>query len=769
MSFHRKKSICIFLLLFILLFFFLPWTFQQRRMSGEDRVKKEKIVNYHRLFSLLLEEEEGDISEEQKKQLQILKEAKDIALSWKEGEITYKNFQPWFNEIEGCFDLISEKEEEQWKKKYKRTDAVGEEDADQYIALLLERLDKKGELQYQNLLFLGDYTGVTDLEGNPIEKDMIFTNNGSWKWEVREEILWRREHHCLTYQGGIWNVEETKEITTLSNVWIVDRTKEELTYFYKNYYIKDKIEEENNNHEREQVADLFFQDGLLNTVNLKTDKITGRVMKLTEEELELREEGSFPLADEIQYYKLHGPLKAIGRGEVPLGYSFTDFVIEEGKIVAALVTREEKMESIRVLLKTKDFQSYFHEEIIISAQVDLEIISADKVHLLLAGESLRITKESELFQGNRIYIKPKALTGKTFLPNLERNNQGQGYYGSFEVEKREEGLLLINELLLEEYLYAVVPSEMPGYYPLEALKAQAISARTYAYQRLLTPGLSSYGANLDDSSTYQVYNNISENPNTTKAVKETKGKLLYAGEQLAATYYYSTSCGVGTDGSIWSMQKENSYPYLKAREMTENNSLDMEALQKEEEFADFITKSYSSHLEQQEGWYRWCYEHSNLEKIKENVKKRLLEYPQYVVVNPKEKEQSFLEGKFVIEDIKVKQRGPAGTAETITFFTDIGILEVSNEYHIRAVLTDGESLVNLQNGNTYACGSLLPSAFFILDIEKKEEKVKGIRILGGGFGHGVGMSQNGAKALANLGYQKEEILAFYYQGCEVRE
>ena len=77
--------------------------------------------------------------------------------------------------------------------------------------------------------------------------------------------------------------------------------------------------------------------------------------------------------------------------------------------------------------------------------------------------------------------------------------------------------------------------------------------------------------------------------------------------------------------------------------------------------------------------------------------------------------------------------------------------------------------MNLQNGNTYACGSLLPSAFFILDIEKKEEEVKGIRILGGGFGHGVGMSQNGAKALANLGYQEEEILAFYYQGCEVRE
>ena len=107
--------------------------------------------------------------------------------------------------------------------------------------------------------------------------------------------------------------------------------------------------------------------------------------------------------------------------------------------------------------------------------------------------------------------------------------------------------------------------------------------------------------------------------------------------------------------------------------------------------------------------------------------------------------------------------------EKIPCFMIFKILEVSNEYHIRAVLTDGESLVNLQNGNTYACGSLLPSAFFILDIEKKEEEVKGIRILGGGFGHGVGMSQNGAKGMAQEGFNYKEILQFYYTGVEIEE
>ena len=98
---------------------------------------------------------------------------------------------------------------------------------------------------------------------------------------------------------------------------------------------------------------------------------------------------------------------------------------------------------------------------------------------------------------------------------------------------------MINELLLEEYLYAVVPSEMPASYPLEALKAQAVCARTYAYARILHAGLPEYGAHVDDSTAFQVYNNILENAQTTKAVRETKGELLWYGQELADTYYYS--------------------------------------------------------------------------------------------------------------------------------------------------------------------------------------------------------------------------------------
>ena len=496
------------------------------------------------------------------------------------------------------------------------------------------------------------------------------------------------------------------------------------------------------------------------------------MLKLSSEEVEIENVGVFPLSENIQYYRLYDRMENVGRSEIPLGYDFTDFVLEEGQVQAALLVKDEKMENIRVLIKNSNFESYYHEEIAGTANVDMELIYGEEKIEIKAGEDFYIYPASEYFAANRIYLKPKALTGRTVFQNIERNNGGQGYYGSFELEKHEEGILLINEVLLEEYLYAVVPSEMPGYYPLEALKAQAISARTYAYHKMMHSGLSSYGANLDDSATYQVYNNIKENVNATTAVKETRGQLLYTGNDLAETYYYSTSCGFGTDAGIWNANNIITMPYLQAKEMTiGNSSYTSEALQTEEEFQKFISNKNQFHFEAEENWYRWSYEHENPENIAEKLKNRLEKYPNYVFtsVDGISWGNQPLEEGFVITDIQIRKRGMGGTIEEILVITDKGNILVKNEYHIRAVLTDGEAKAVLQNGDSYACGNLLPSAFFMIELQKGENQVTGIKLTGGGFGHGVGMSQNGAKNLANLGYGAKEILEFYYEGCEVRE
>ena len=112
------------------------------------------------------------------------------------------------------------------------------------------------------------------------------------------------------------------------------------------------------------------------------------------------------------------------------------------------------------------------------------------------------------------------LEGEGFfqLPYLKRKQECPSYEGSLKVEKREEGLILINTLPLESYLCYVVPSEMPSSYPLEALKAQAICARCYAVQQMENGRCEAYDADLDDSVSYQVYNNIGKTDAAAQAV-----------------------------------------------------------------------------------------------------------------------------------------------------------------------------------------------------------------------------------------------------------
>ncbi len=112
------------------------------------------------------------------------------------------------------------------------------------------------------------------------------------------------------------------------------------------------------------------------------------------------------------------------------------------------------------------------------------------------------------------------------------------------MKAEEGGLVLINELYLEDYLKKVVPSEMPASYEKEALKA-----------RQCVPGLmptpdpgnayGQYGAHVDDSTNFQVYNNISTSERTDQAVNETCGQMLFYNDKPIEAFYYSTSCGHG--------------------------------------------------------------------------------------------------------------------------------------------------------------------------------------------------------------------------------
>ena len=118
---------------------------------------------------------------------------------------------------------------------------------------------------------------------------------------------------------------------------------------------------------------------------------------------------------------------------------------------------------------------------------------------------------------------------RSCLSSIKRQNRHPSYRGSMELSLQCGKIIVVNELPIEQYLYAVVPSELSTGHQLEALKAQAVCARSYLYGQLKAKRYQKYHANVDDSVSCQVYNNIPEDTRSREAVDQTKGQVLTSG------------------------------------------------------------------------------------------------------------------------------------------------------------------------------------------------------------------------------------------------
>lgn len=555
---------------------------------------------------------------------------------------------------------------------------------------------------------------------------------------------------------------------------------------------------------REQVADITLTDGCVTRVKVKSQKVNGRVLSADSAAVEIQGVGRLEIAPEARGYRLYDSLSMCSASDLLIGYDFNDFVLEDGKICAILMVKEDAMEYIRVLVKSSDYNGRFHESVSLSCDTDYTVSYgpydnlAQELHT--AGELCSFDRDSTYFQSDRITITPSVLTGRITLSGVSRSQGEPSYRGTIELLRTEEGLIVVNEVLLEEYLYCVVPSEMPSSYPAEALKAQAICARTYAYSHMLKAGYPQYGAHVDDSSSYQVYNNILEQESTTSAVKDTYGQLLYTPDGgLAGAYYYSTSCGQGSDATVWKSGAGENLTYLKARAINrtamgqvlaraaaadgngegtgtdetqawEDLDLAGQAMTDEKTFAAFIKGKSADDFEVAEGWYRWTYTVTEIDtEHMLNVLKKRYEANEKLVLTLTDGEYTSKPvtslGK--ITDLYVAKRGSGGVAEELVIVTNKQTIKVITEHNIRYVLNDGKAKVQRQDGSQIESANLLPSAFLVIDASKERENVVGYTLTGGGFGHGVGMSQNGARAMATDGYQAGEILQFFYENCNI--
>lgn len=613
-------------------------------------------------------------------------------------------------------------------------------------------------------------------------------------------------YSCAGSEEQIPEQEETVPqhipvVRELRNVWITETENDQITIFCdgerKTYFFDRKTESTDSlptlELMREQMADVELTDGLVSAITLKTEKVTGRVLSADASGVEIEGRGRIPLSEDYKGYRLYRELAMCTIADLAFGYADADFILENGMICGILLAREENMEKIRVLLKTSDFADTLHREVILTADSGflLQYGSGEEVQeeMFSPGEKVTINMESDYFVGERICIVPTVLTGRIRLLNVNRSQGEPSYRGNIELLRTADGIAVVNELPLEEYLYSVVPSEMPASYPLEALKAQAICARTYAYGHMLRAGYPQYGAHVDDSTSYQVYNNIMEADSATTAVKETYGRMILTNEgTVANTYYYSTSCGVGTTADIWKTEEAKTLDYLKSSYLNPGSlrqvdsetvavggdtsavETKVEALSNEETFQTFISSIRAEDYEAQEPWYRWCYtvKKIDISRMTEVLKKRY-EADKKLILTLKDGDyiSQAITSFSRVQAITVAKRGSGGVADELVISTDKGNIKVISEYNIRAVLCDGTTKVVRQDGSEVSMPSLLPSAFFVIEPSHDKKNVIGYNIIGGGFGHGVGMSQNGARNMALHGLDAEQILNFFYEGCDI--
>jgi SpoIID/LytB domain protein len=421
---------------------------------------------------------------------------------------------------------------------------------------------------------------------------------------------------------------------------------------------------------------------------------------------------------------------------VNVGDNKYNFYVENGKLQAQVNAYETN--NIRVLVMNNNYEKAYHHTISLTSTADMTITKNLDTKKVPKGEVFLVSHlEESLSNGEKITVESNA---PIKVNGLERGQGTPTYTGKLEIIKKDNVLYLVNELDIETYLKHVVSSEVPKDYNIEALKAQAICARTYAYSHLANnKELNDY--NVDDSVNYQVYNNYPRNENTDRAVDETRGIVLKYNGELINALFYSTSAGVSTDGSIWG-KPASQYPYLNSHSLTyEKKDI---VFNSEEEFENFILSKQEDAYEKDYPYYRW--------NIKTNSK--ILE--------------NRISGIGEIKDIIITKRGKGGIAESIKVIGSSGTSVIDGQNNIRYSLGSKDIELNVNADKKMQGMDSLPSAYIIIKPKKNDNGEQEFFIYGGGYGHGVGLSQNMANEMAKSGMSYRQILEYFYDGVEIK-
>jgi len=340
----------------------------------------------------------------------------------------------------------------------------------------------------------------------------------------------------------------------------------------------------------------------------------------------------------------------------------------------------------------------------------------EELHITASKGKLKIKTKSKRQQtaDRRVFKASGSSTSDCIAIATDKSGLNKACYnGEFIVSANGNKLNAINVIDIEDYLRGVVPYEIGKLdeSKFEALKAQAVAARTYAYKHFgsrVAQGFDVYADTRD-----QVYKGLhSATELTDKAVRETEGVVMtYNGEFITA--YYHSTCGGETEGVVtWGRPD---HPYLK-------NKPDLRP-----------------------DGTPWCRESSYSEWTREFTEDELRDLFQINAKEAKANVPSFSS----IKSIHIQDTLKSGRIHTLVIETNNGSFTAKAD-KIRWLFKRG--------------GTILPSSFFRIHKNGNDWILKGK-----GFGHGVGLCQMGARARAQAGQSYIQILTHYYPGITLEK
>jgi stage II sporulation protein D len=332
------------------------------------------------------------------------------------------------------------------------------------------------------------------------------------------------------------------------------------------------------------------------------------------------------------------------------------------------------------------------------------------------------------------------------------------YRGSLEIRPGESSPLLFNRLDIESYVQGVVPNEMPASWPLEALKAQAVAARTYAYTQMTRNKTKGY---LEMTVASQVYGGkSSEHSRSNQAVAETKGiYALYNNVPIDAVFHSSSGGHTEHSENVWL----SSVPYLRG-----------------------VNDPFDQHSNNYH--YDW-----KTTATTANIKQRLNLTDDQMLLDLRISErgvsQAVTNMEAVIFDHQTDSTSIISLKPTFVPYPDrfrsfFGVTLKSTKF---SITSDATTSIQLADGSVVETNYL--TGYSMMDANGAVQKIKheiqlpvkltngvvyvptypqSFTFSGDGWGHLLGMSQWGARGMAEQGYTFKDILKHYYTGIDVK-